>query len=134
MSPKHWIFLGALLAGLAVAAGAFGAHGLKGKLTTDELTTFETAVRYQMYHALALLLVGIGCRSNPRKCWQFAGAAFLLGILGFSGGLYVWLATYQKWLMMIVPLGGALFIAGWVTLAISALFESRNHGPPCDDR
>jgi uncharacterized membrane protein YgdD (TMEM256/DUF423 family) len=123
MSPKHWIFCGALMAALAVAAGAFGAHGLKGKLTTEQLVTFETAARYQMYHALGMVLVGIGTRVQRRKGWQIAGWAFLLGTLAFSGGLYAWLFTQQKWLMMVVPMGGATFIVGWVALAVCALWE-----------
>src|SRR5690349_2733660 len=121
MSSKHWIFCGALLAGLAVAAGAFGTHGLEGKISPEKLARYEVAVRYQMYHALALVLVGIGARAQARICGQIAAWAFLLGIFAFSGSLYAWLFTDQKWLVRIVPFGGAAFIVGWVALAVSAL-------------
>lgn len=128
MSAKSWIFCGALLAGLAVAAGALGAHGLESKLSPKDLATFEVAVRYQMYHALALVLIGVLLRAGSRTSTQIAGCAFLLGIVGFSGGLFAWLFTQQKWLMIVVPVGGTTFIVGWVALAISALLSPSDSG------
>jgi len=122
MRGRIWIGSGALVAALAVAAGAMGAHYLKErlKLPVEKLDTFETAVRYQMYHALGLILVGLllahgGCRSV-----KAAGFAFALGLLLFSGGIYAWLATEVKPFVMVVPIGGTAWIIGWVLLAIGA--------------
>jgi uncharacterized membrane protein YgdD (TMEM256/DUF423 family) len=132
---RGWIALGAVLAGLGVTAGAFGAHGLEGRLSAEQLETFEVAVRYQMYHALALLLVGLfaqqtGERRGVSPTWlrsrtlAAAGAMFAVGIVLFSGCLYAWLFTGAKTFVLIVPVGGLAFIAGWLALAVSA-FPSR---------
>ncbi len=94
--------LGALLAFLAVAAGAFGAHALRGRLTSDLIEVFETAVRYQMYHALASAV---------------AGWLFVAGIVLFSGSLYVLSLSGQRWFGAITPLGGLALLAGWLVLA-----------------
>lgn len=101
---------GALLAGIAVIAGAFGAHLLEDVLTPERLDTFETAARYQMYHALAL--TGIGLSGKP-QAFKTSGYLFFAGILIFSGSLYLLTLTDTAWLGAITPLGGALFIAGW---------------------
>jgi uncharacterized membrane protein YgdD (TMEM256/DUF423 family) len=128
MNPTFWIRAGALLGGLAVAAGAFGAHGLKqqisaGTLTEERLQTFEIAVRYQMYHALALLAVGLIARSfvaeTASKPLSVAGWSFLVGTLIFSGTLYALVLSGQKWLGAITPIGGVLQIVGWVALAMA---------------
>ena len=120
MTGRLWITCGAALAGLGVAAGALGAHGLKEVLSADRLHDFETAVRYQMYHAFGLiaagLLVGRGC---PRAI-RGAGTLFVLGILLFSGGLYGWIFTEIKPLVHIVPIGGLAWILGWISLACAA--------------
>ncbi|MGH7897623.1 MAG: DUF423 domain-containing protein [Candidatus Binatia bacterium] len=108
----NWILVGAALGFLAVLAGAFGAHGLKASLATDRLEIFEVAVRYQMYHSIALVLAGI--LNSPRAGW-----AFVLGILIFSGSLYLLVATNARWLGAVTPIGGLLFLAGWVFLAVS---------------
>ena len=84
MSPRSWVALGALLAGLAVAAGAFGAHGLRARLSPDMLQVFETAARYQMYHALALIAVGLMADRWPSPLLGTAGWLFLAGIVLFQ--------------------------------------------------
>ena len=105
--------LGAACAFLAVAFGAFGAHSLKAILAPDMLAVFETGVRYQMYHALALLFVGWACWQFPQASFHIAGWLFAAGILLFSGSLYVLTLSGVRWLGAITPLGGACFLAGW---------------------
>lgn len=113
------MLLGSLLAGLAVAIGAFGAHALRDRLAPDMLNTFETAVRYQMYHALALLAVALLLARFPSSTLiPAAGWSFLAGILLFSGSLYLLCLTGYKWLGAITPLGGVAFILGWLALAL----------------
>jgi uncharacterized membrane protein YgdD (TMEM256/DUF423 family) len=119
-SGRTWIVLGGLFGGLGVVAGAFGAHGLEKHLSPDQLETYEVAVRYQMYHALALVLVGL-LAQRPSRMLALAGSMFVLGILIFSGLLYVLVFTGVTKLGMIVPLGGLAFIAGWFSLAAAAL-------------
>lgn len=125
MKPQWWLAAGGALAGLAVAAGAFGAHGLEswveaGRITPRQLESFETAARYQMYHALALLAVGLWARQEPSRAPRGAGIAFLLGIGLFSGCLYGYSLTGIKALAMIVPLGGVSFLVGWTWFAVAA--------------
>src|SRR5262245_54409408 len=103
---RTFFALGALLAGLGVAAGAFGAHGLRARLTPDMLAIFETAVRYQMYHALALLAVGWAAARWPDRGVALAGWLFVAGIVVFSGSLYVLALTGTRWLGAVTPLGG----------------------------
>jgi uncharacterized membrane protein YgdD (TMEM256/DUF423 family) len=112
MPPEVWIQAGAVLMFLAVALGAFAAHGLKSRLTPDMLAVFETGVRYHVYHALALL--ALGAARGPDK----AGWCFVLGIAVFSGSLYVLALTGERKLGMITPIGGVLFLAGWVFFAL----------------
>lgn len=112
--------LGALSAGLAVALGAFAAHGLRSRISAEALTTFETGARYHMYHALALLGVAwaLGRWSGP-----WAGAAgwlFVAGTILFSGSLYLLAVTGVRALGAITPLGGLAFILGWLALAWAA--------------
>jgi uncharacterized membrane protein YgdD (TMEM256/DUF423 family) len=107
-----WIPIGCFLALLAVAAGAFGAHGLKSHLSAARLETFETAVRYQMYHAIATILAGF-LRA------PVAGWCFVLGIAIFSGSLYLLVLTDARWLGALTPVGGLLFLIGWTLLAFS---------------
>ena len=109
--------LGALLAGTAVGFGAFGAHALSGTLGPEDLVTFETGVRYQMYHALALLAVAWAVGRWESVQLEWAGWLFLFGILVFSGSLYILVLTGQRWLGAVTPLGGLAFIAGWLLLA-----------------
>ncbi len=117
-----WLVLGAFSGLVSVAAGAFGAHALKQRLPADLLAIFETGARYQMYHALALVLVGVlASRAElPARAaspLQLSGALFLAGTVLFSGSLYVLSLTGQRWLGAITPLGGLAFLAGWLGLA-----------------
>ncbi|MEP6589885.1 MAG: DUF423 domain-containing protein [Gemmatimonadota bacterium] len=111
--------LGTLSAALAVTLGAFGAHALRARLEPRDLETFETAVRYQMYHAFALIVAGWlmarGATGASTAAWAFA-----VGTLLFSGSLYLLVATNQRMLGAITPLGGVAFIAGWLLLAAAA--------------
>ena len=109
---------GALLAAVAVICGAFGAHFLKTKLPAESLQTFETAVRYQFYHAFALVIAGILYASFPGKLLRWSGYLFLAGTILFSGSLYV-LCGFSaiKWIGAITPVGGLCFITGWILLA-----------------
>jgi len=99
---------------LDVALGAFGAHALKGRLSPEALAVFETGVRYQAYHALALLLLA-ALRGPDRAAWCFVG-----GIVLFSGSLYALALTGVRWLGAVTPLGGLLFLAGWLLLALKS--------------
>ena len=108
---------GAVLAGLAVAAGAFGAHALRGALPADRLDVFETAARYQMYHGLALLAVAWVADRRPSRLAVVAGGAFAIGILLFSGSLALLALSGQPWLGAVAPFGGVSFVLGWATLA-----------------
>ena len=105
---------GAINAALAVAAGAFAAHGLRERISERSLEIFETGARYHMYHALAMILAGLLAARTPG--WIFQG-----GIVVFSGSLYALALTDVKMLGAITPLGGVAFLVGWVWLAISAL-------------
>jgi uncharacterized membrane protein YgdD (TMEM256/DUF423 family) len=106
---------------VAVALGAFGAHGLRERVPADLLTVFEVGVRYQMYHALALLAVGWAAGRWGGGAIAAAGWLFVAGTLVFSGSLYVLALTGQRWLGAVTPLGGAAFLAGWLALAWGAL-------------
>jgi uncharacterized membrane protein YgdD (TMEM256/DUF423 family) len=122
MKASTWIACGASLGGLAVVLGAFGAHGLTEYLAAHEQTAnYETAVRYQMYHALALVLVGVIADRHPLKSLNVAGWCFLLGVVLFSGALYGIALAGVRQLGMIAPAGGALLIAGWAVLASASL-------------
>jgi uncharacterized membrane protein YgdD (TMEM256/DUF423 family) len=112
--------LGALSAFLAVAAGAFGAHALRARLSPDLLAVFETAARYQMYHALGLLAVAWMVTRWPGPWPARAGWLFVAGTVLFSGSLYALALTGVRWLGAITPLGGAAFLAGWLCLAWGA--------------
>lgn len=113
--------LGSLSAGLAVAAGAFGAHALRARLSAADLAIYETAARYQMYHALALIAVAWAWQRWPGPLPQWAGWLFVAGTLLFAGSLYLLVFTGQRWLGAVTPLGGVAFLAGWACLAIQAL-------------
>jgi uncharacterized membrane protein YgdD (TMEM256/DUF423 family) len=118
---NRWFFaVGALSALVSVAAGAFGAHALRGRLSPDYLAVFETAARYQMYHALGLIAVAWALVQWPGAAPRWAGWLFLLGTVLFSGSLYALALTGIRWLGLITPLGGIAFLAGWVCLALSA--------------
>lgn len=114
MRPSTCFRIGAVLAGLAVVLGAFAAHGMKDRYA-DGLPTFETGVRYQLYHALALLICGLLADRGYRV--RFAAVAFTVGVVLFSGSLYVLVLTDTKWLGAVTPIGGVAFVAGWIGLA-----------------
>jgi uncharacterized membrane protein YgdD (TMEM256/DUF423 family) len=137
-TPQQWIITGAILAALSVVFGAFGAHGLEPRLqavygdqeksiaghtvpaTYKYLQDFKTGADYHMYHALGLLALGIASaqQASVRRSQRFAAWCFLLGIVLFSGSLYVLVLTGLKWLGAVTPFGGVLMIAGWVAFAI----------------
>lgn len=153
-AKNPWLILGAIVSGLAVAAGALGAHGLDGHfrqkyagmqyekkvaidgretvvstvpLAQKYLADFKTGAEYQMYHGLALLVVGLLAAARPSRALTVAGCCFLAGCFGFSGGLYIYTIGNVKWAgMIVVPLGGMLFIAGWCALAIAVWFRASN--------
>ncbi|MBI3978937.1 MAG: DUF423 domain-containing protein [Chloroflexi bacterium] len=113
--------LGALSAFLAVAAGAFGAHTLRDRLSADLLETFKTGAQYQMYHALGLIAVAWAVGRWPGGSAAAAGWLFVAGTVLFSGSLYALSLTGVRWLGAITPFGGLAFLAGWLLLAWSAL-------------
>ena len=115
---KLFITLASLSGMLAVVVGAFGAHALKGKLDQQVLGIFETAVQYHFYHSFALLAVGVIALSQPQTVMlKSSGWLFLIGIIVFSGSLYLLSITGVRWLGAITPLGGLAFIGGWACLA-----------------
>jgi uncharacterized membrane protein YgdD (TMEM256/DUF423 family) len=119
MNPSVWLRLGAISGGLAVAAGAFGAHLLEKQLEPRLLQVFETGVRYQLVHALALLAVGLlGIVGRPTRALTTAGWAFFLGSVLFSGSLYTLALTGITKLGAITPFGGVGFLIGWGALAV----------------
>jgi len=118
--PQLFLMLGGVSGFLAVALGAFGAHGLRDRLPADLLAVFEVGVRYQMYHALALVGVALALDRWPSGALSAAGWSFLIGTVIFSGSLYLLTLTGQRWLGAITPLGGVAFLAGWALLAWAA--------------
>ena len=112
--------LGALSAMLGVGAGAFGAHALRARFTAEHLAVFETAARYQMYHALALLAVAWAVTRWPGALPVWAGWLFVAGTVLFSGSLYILALSGIRWWGAVTPLGGVAFLAGWICLALSA--------------
>ena len=120
MQPTLFVSIGGLLAALAVGLGALGAHALKSQLTAEQLTTYHTAVQYQMYHAIGLVLVGLLGLYHRSRWFDGAGWSMLIGIILFSGLLYAWLATGRRLFVYPVPVGGVAFIIGWVLMAIGA--------------
>lgn len=117
---KTFVFVGALLGGVGVAIGAFGAHGLRGRLSPEMLAVFETGVRYQMYHALAILATAALMSRIDGRAVLVAGWSFTAGILIFSGSLYALALTGTTMLGAITPIGGLAFLVGWIALAVAA--------------
>lgn len=118
---KLFFALGAVFGAIGVALGAFGAHALRSTLTPEDLATFEIGVRYQMYHALALLAVSWASTQWEAATIATAGWAFVMGIVVFSGSLYVLVLTGQRWLGAVTPIGGTALLVGWGLLAWTAL-------------
>ena len=122
MLAKLAVTSGALLGGLGVVLGAFGAHGLKGQLEPRLMETFQTAVQYQLIHALALLFAALFVMQTGRTlALDISIAGFLLGVFLFSGSLYGLVFTDMRWLGPVTPLGGLCFIIGWVSLAVAGI-------------
>ena len=123
-TAKLFLLLGSASALLAVLLGAFGAHALKSKLSTDMLTIFQTGVQYHFYHALGLLAVGFIATQIPDSAAiKWSGWLMFIGIVIFSGSLYLLSITGQRWLGAITPIGGVAFIAAWALLAY-AIYQS----------
>jgi uncharacterized membrane protein YgdD (TMEM256/DUF423 family) len=119
------IAIGALNAFIAIASGAFAAHALKTSISEYSLQIFHTAASYQMHHALGMVLTGLLITKNQ---WQlrFSAMLMLIGIILFSGSLYILSLTGIRWLGMITPLGGICFLSAWLLLAYHFLFQDQN--------
>jgi uncharacterized membrane protein YgdD (TMEM256/DUF423 family) len=117
---QNFLALGAISAGISVAAGAFGAHALKARLSPDLLAVFETGARYQMYHALGLVAAAWAAARAPGPA-GWAGWLFVAGTVLFSGRLCALALSGVRALGAVTPLGGVAFIAGWIALAVAAL-------------
>src|SRR5687767_10539075 len=115
------LLVGAVAGCIGVGFGAFGAHGLRGRLSPEMLAVFETGVRYQMYHAFAILITAIALSRFDGPILRAGGWLFTVGILLFSGSLYAMALTGTTALGMITPLGGVAFLAGWVCLVLVAI-------------
>jgi len=130
MTGKWWLVVGAILGLTGVGLGAYGAHGLAAALDgwgldqaeqIKRMDNWEAATRYQMYHASALLAVGLLALYRPRRTFHAAGVAFTFGVLLFSGCLFVYVLSGAKAFAMPVPIGGVLLMAGWLLLLVGAL-------------
>lgn len=115
-----WLAIAAINGGLAVASGAFAAHGLQGRIDAQALQTFETGARYHMYHALAIGLAALAMRDAAAGVAMSAAGFFLAGILLFSGSLYLLALTGVRAFGLVTPFGGVCFLIGWGLLAIAA--------------
>ena len=120
MTTKFWL-LGCAFGLLGVAAGAFGAHGLRSRVAPDLLLIWETAVRFQMYHALALLAAAWAVERWPGNAANWAGWLFAAGVIVFSGSLYLLTLSGLRWLGAVTPIGGLLLLAGWIALGLAGL-------------
>jgi len=118
---KALLVVGAINGFLAVALGAFGAHGLEGKISEKSIAIWEKAVLYQMFHTVSILAIGIALLKLETTSLLWAGWAFVIGIILFSGSLYVYSTTGIKALAMITPFGGVVFLIGWVLLGYAML-------------
>ena len=118
---RTFLALGAVSGLVGVAAGAFGAHGLKARLGPEMLAVFETGTRYQMYHALALVAAAWAAGRFPGAAATWAGWLFVAGTVVFSGSLYALALTGVRALGAVTPIGGVAFLAGWAALAVAAL-------------
>lgn len=117
---KFFLISGAVAMALAVALGAFGAHGLKSRLTEEMLTIFETGIQYHFYHAIGLLILGLVAQYLPDSgLLEWSGWLMIFGIIIFSGSLYILSITGSRWLGAITPIGGLCFIASWIFLALA---------------
>ena len=127
MSPtaKFFLILGSINAALVVLLGAFGAHGLKERLTAEMLAVYQTGVHYHLFHALGLLAVGLVATQIPASAYlKWSGWLMLAGIVLFSGSLYVLSVSGLRWLGMVTPFGGLAFILSWTLFVIAVLKAS----------
>jgi uncharacterized membrane protein YgdD (TMEM256/DUF423 family) len=124
---KIFLIIGSLLAGLAVALGAFGAHGLKKVVSAENVAVYQTGVQYQMYHAIGLILVGILSERILNNYLSYAGVLFVAGVVFFSGSLYLIVSLHAlnksipTAIGILTPIGGLFFILGWVCFLVSIL-------------
>lgn len=117
---RPWLIAGALAMAVAVAAGAFGAHGLEARLSPEALGWWETGARYHVYHALGLFVVGGLAALGPTgRALRVAGWGLVVGLILFSGSLYLLALTDLRWLGMVTPLGGTSWIIAWIALAMA---------------
>ena len=121
---KSLLIIGSVFAALSVLLGAFGAHGLKNRLSIEDLAIFETAVRYQMYHALGLLLMGLASFYLTEKLVSTPAYFLILGIIVFSGSLFLLVFTNLRWFGAITPIGGLCLIIGWLLFAYNIYFHA----------
>ncbi len=119
-----FLVLGSGLGAVAVALGAFGAHGLRRRWTDERVTRFEIGVRYQLYHALAIIATAYVLDRWPGSAFgNLAGWSFIAGILIFSGSLYLLVISGRRWLEAVTPVGGLALLVGWVSLALAPIFS-----------
>jgi len=121
---KSLLIIGSVFAALSVLLGAFGAHGLKNRLSIEDLAIFETAVRYQMYHALGILLMGVASFYLTEKLVSAPAYFLILGIIVFSGSLFLLVFTNLRWFGAITPIGGLCLIIGWLLFAYNIYFHA----------
>ena len=114
MWPKIFLAVGGLYGLLGVALGAFGAHGLRDRLEASQLSSWQTAVQYQLIHAVALIVVGVWLLHTGAVALRYAGGLFVAGVALFSGSIYLLILTSATWLGPVTPLGGAALMAGWL--------------------
>ena len=121
MDRNYWLVIASIAGATGVMAGAFGAHGLKDKVSPEMLAIFETGARYQLLHALALLGIAALSSTGNNRTLSLAGWAFTLGILVFSGSLYLLVLTGARWWGAVTPIGGVALIVGWVMLGVAGM-------------
>ena len=121
---KSLLIVGSVFAALSVLLGAFGAHGLKNRLSIEDLAIFETAVRYQMYHALGILLMGLASIDLAEKLVSTPAYFLILGMIVFSGSLFLLVFTNLRWFGAITPIGGLCLIIGWLLFAYNIYFHA----------
>jgi uncharacterized membrane protein YgdD (TMEM256/DUF423 family) len=121
MLAKQWVLIGAMSCFFGVVFGAFGGHVLKTMLSEKAFSIYLVGIQYQMYHALALIGLGLWAAQNPMVNTQIPGLAFTFGIIAFSGSLYALALTDLRFLGMITPVGGVLFLAGWAAFAFQVM-------------
>lgn len=124
-AARVFLVIGCVFGLLSVAAGAFGAHGLRTIVPAQALVNFETAARYQMYHALVLVAIGLAWHRMPGRWLVAAGTAFTLGVTLFCGSLYAYVLGAPRSIAMVAPVGGIALMVGWLALAVAAFTARR---------